>query len=101
MVNSLGLLTDHDEWVLCCGPGSDMGLFQVLLGQQGLLQAREQVAVLGGVGQRVGRLLVHLGQALLPQLHHPGGTTGESGDYITATQHSCLRFAGTHTHTVH
>ena len=67
-----GLLTDHDERIVGCRPGSDVGLFQELLGQQGLLEAREQVAVLGGVGQRVCRLLVHLGQTLLPQLHNPG-----------------------------
>lgn len=50
-----------------------MSLLQVLLSQQGLLEAGEQVAILGGVSQSICCLLVNLGQTLLPQLHHPGG----------------------------
>lgn len=38
--------TDRDEWVLCRRSDPDSSLLQVLLSQQGLLDLREQVAVL-------------------------------------------------------
>lgn len=67
------LCTDHDEWIFCSRPDPDMSLLQVLLGQQGLLKAREQVVVLGRVSQSICCLLVDLGKTLFPQLHHPAG----------------------------
>lgn len=50
-----------------------MSLLQVLLSQQGLLEAREQVGVLAGVSQSICCLLVDLGKTLLPEFHHPEG----------------------------
>jgi len=50
-----------------------MSLLQVLLSQHGLLEAREQVAVLAWVSESICCFLVNLGQALLPKLYHPGG----------------------------
>lgn len=65
--------TDRDEWVFCSGPDPDVSLLEILLSKHGLLEAREQVAVLAGVSQSICCLLVDLGQTLLPQPHHPGG----------------------------
>lgn len=66
--------SDHNELILRSRPDPDGSLLQVLLSQQGLLEAREQVAVLGGVSQSICCFLVDLGQTLLPQLHDPEGT---------------------------
>lgn len=60
-----------------------MSLLQVLLSLQGLLEAREQVAVLDGVSQSICCLLVNLGQALLPQLHHPEGEVCDAAQLNT------------------
>lgn len=74
-------LTDHNEGVLCSRPDPDMRLLQVLLSQQGLLEAREQVVVLHRVSQSICCLLLDLGQAFLPQTDHPGGKERGSTQY--------------------
>ena len=58
-----------------------MSVLQKLLGQQRLLEAGEQVAVLGGVSQSICCLLVDLREALLPQLHHPAGGEADAAQH--------------------
>lgn len=66
------MLSYRDQWVIRGRSGlPEASLFQVLLCNKGLSQAREQIFIFGRVCQRLGRFLIDLRQALSPQLHYP------------------------------